>query len=429
MMDLSLLRMLKHKDDFYKVRGRIPDTAIDAQTRAILDDYGKYFEKFPEHSKVELEVFLPLFRGWHTGLKDDKRQVFETILTNAQSDVAADTRSEIMRTLLELRLATTIANVLAKFDEGELDNLYGRFNMAIDEFKADVGIRDIKFIDTDIDDLLHEEMDMNGVQFRLQCLNESMRPLRGGDFGIIAGRPDRGKTTFISSEVTYFAPQLPEDRNVLWLNNEGPGSRIVPRLYQSAIGATRTQLLQLSEKRVLKAAYRKFVGRLDRIRVVDIHNMDNFSVEQIIEQNKAGVVIYDMIDNIRGFGDAARTDLGLEKMYQWGRLMAVKHNHIGLATSQISADGDGLQYPTMSMLKDSKTGKQGACDFIIMIGASNDPGYNSMRWIGVPKNKLRRDGGLADPRAPVKYEPMRARYDDILVTAEDAEKGTDDKDV
>jgi replicative DNA helicase len=413
--------MLKHREDFYRVRGRIPDNALDQQTLIIVKDYGKYFDKFPDHLSVDFDVFLPLFRAWHSGLKDDKRQALEIVLSKAKDEVSEDTRQEVMRSLLELRLATTLANKVAAFEEGELPNLFHHISDSIQEYKTDAGLREVKFIDTDIDVLLNEENDDSGVQWRLDVLNQSMRPLRGGDFGIIAGRPDKGKTTFISSEITHMATQIAPDENILWLNNEGPGKRIIPRLYQSALGVTRTKLLELSARGVASLAYSKLLGRKDKIRVVDIHGMDNFAVEQIIEANNAKVVIYDMIDNIRGFGDSARTDLGLEKMYQWGREIAVKYDAIGLATSQISADGDGMQFPTLGMLKDSKTGKQGACDFMLMIGSSNDPGYSNVRWLGMPKNKLRLDTGPADPRAAVKYEPMRARYTDMPIMGDDTD--------
>ena len=52
--------------------------------------------------------------------------------------------------------------------------------------------------------------------------------------------------------------------------------------------------------------YAKVVGDLHRIRIVDIHGLDTYAVENIIRKNDAGIVIYDMIDKIKGFGDAAR---------------------------------------------------------------------------------------------------------------------------
>ncbi len=80
-----------------------------------------------------------------------------------------------------------------------------------------------------------------------------------------------------------------------------------------------------------------------------------------------------------------------------------------MATSQVSTDGAGLQFPDMHMLKDSKTGKQGACDVILMIGKSADPLIEYQRFLSVPKNKLKIEG--AEPlRDEVSFNPDRGIY-------------------
>ena len=423
MLDLTLLRIVRRKEDYLRIARRIPDTAVDKQTATIIADFGKYFDRFPEHEVVDNEVFLPMFRAWHPSLKDEQRTAFEAILTKITKDVTPEIRVGVMRDLLELRLATEMGNLALRFSDGEVKGLMMELQRITAEFKADLGVSEVRFIDTDIDVLLTESSDDVGLRSRLSCINLSMRPLQPGDFGIIAGRPDKGKTSYISSEVTYWAPQLPSDKNIVWLNNEGLGRRIIPRIYQAALGVNRTKLMELSNRGLLKKMYAATVGRIDKIRVIDIHGMDNYSVQQLVEANNAGVVIYDMLDNVRGFGDAARTDLGLERMYQWAREYAVHQEHVAIATSQISNDGDNLQYPTLGMLKDSKTGKQGACDFQLMIGALTDPGYAHTRFLSLPKNKLCRDDGPRDPRCPVIFEAALSRYKDLdLDEAADAAK-------
>jgi replicative DNA helicase len=97
-------------------------------------------------------------------------------------------------------------------------------------------------------------------------------------------------------------------------------------------------------------------------------------------------------------------------MYQWVRMLSVKYDRPMLATSQISAEGDGLQFPTLGMLKDSKTGKQGAAEFILPIGATNDPNMAGSRFVSLTKNKLHRHGGPKDPRCEVIFDGERGRY-------------------
>ena len=426
MIDINLLRMMKYKETFYKVSGRVPKEALEKTTVAVIEDFGKFFEKFPQEEVIDFDTFLSLFRIWHPKLSEEHTAAYQAIFTQAKTDIPDEKKQGIMQSLMELRLGSDLTRLMLEFEEGDTENIQGAIEDILTRFKVDAGIRSLDFLRNDIGDLLQQEVDDSGWRWRLDCLNTSMRGLRDGDFGIVAGRPDKGKTTFLASEMTYMAAQMPVDRTVLWLNNEGPGSKIIPRLYQAALGLKMSEMLELHKAGKLEEQYNEYMGMPWRIRVFDIHGLDNYAVERIVEQNNAGIVLYDMIDNVRGFGDAARTDLGLEKMYQWARELCVKYECAGIGTSQISNEGDGLMFPTMPMLKDSKTGKQGACDFQLMIGASNDIGLSRQRFIGLPKNKLRREGSENDPRATVAYKPERARYEDIPVTGDEIKQDPQD---
>lgn len=419
LIDLNLLRIVKYRKDFFMLRGRVPKAAMDKYTNVLLDDYQAYFDQFPMHDKIDYATFLPIFRSKHPTLSDEQKNTFETVLKNAMTaDVDDDAREGILYNMLELRMGTDVANLLARYEAGDIENIRAELEQCIAEFKADAQVTGIQWVTDDIGDLLAEEASDHGLRWRLDCLNDSMRGLRPGDFGIYAARPDRGKTTGMLSEITHLASQLPPDQPCLWFNNEGPGKRIIPRMYQAALGMKVSEMITLHNTGALKPAYEEVMGSMDKIKIIDIHNKDNYSVESIIEQLKPGLVVFDMIDNIRGFGDAARTDLGLERMYQWAREAGVQYEFAGMAASQISADGEGLQFPRQDMLKDSKTGKQGACDYIITLGASNDPGLANQRFIGLTKNKLRREGKPADPRQPVKFSPHIARIEEIPVLQE-----------
>jgi replicative DNA helicase len=406
---------MRQRSDYFKLRDLIPKANLDPKTIAIIDDFGKYYEKYPSHKDVDMTTFLPRFQAWHPGMKDEVFNQYKAVLVNTIPPADEDQRKNIMAWLSDIELATKLANIAERHNDGDVDDLYSEVSRVTDGYRQRLGLRAIQYIDIPIGELLQDEFDDSGIRWRLDCLNVSMRRLRPGDFGIIAGRPDKGKTTFLTSEVTYFAPQLPADRNIIWLNNEGPGKRIIPRLYQSALNYSMTDMKEKHAAGVLVDQYRSAVSRLDKIRIIDVHGFNTGNIEAILEESNPGVIIYDMIDNIKGFGGEARTDLALEEMYKWARERSVKYDCIGLATSQISNDGDGMQFPTLGMLKDSKTGKQGACDFQLMIGASNDQNLSGMRYLSLPKNKLRRPDGTSDPRAEVIFDGTRARYRDIPI--------------
>lgn len=418
MIDINLLRLMKRRENFYKVYARVPRQAIEQQTAVLLDDMAEYFKACPDDEVMDVATFYPMFLARHPKLADDARTKFKRIIADMRDDLPQDREDLILSSLFELRLGGDLATVLSQYEEGDIANLHVALAGKLDEFRKDSGFKSLDFLQDDIMDLLQQEVDDSGMRWRLNCLNESMRGLRAGDFGIIAGRPDKGKTTFLASELSFMAPQLEEGQPVVWLNNEGPGNRIIPRLYQAALGMSMTEMIAFSKTNNLNDAYNELMGMPWRIRVFDVHGLDTYAVEQILDKHEPGLVVYDMIDKVRGFADAGRTDEVLERMYDWARELGVKYNFAGMATSQISNEGDGLQFPSLGMLKDSKTGKQGACDFQLMLGASNDPAYAGLRYIGAPKNKLRRDGGEADPRATVAYKPHIARYEDIIETAE-----------
>lgn len=413
MIDVRLLQVMQEKKDYLKLRGVVPDNALEPATKVLLNDFGAYFDKF-NHEKIDLETFISWFEKFrHPTMTNEQKNVYRGVLRNVCSQVDQESKEVLLGELHELRLAHTIANISDKWDDGEIPDLVGIVTAAVDRFKFDMGIRAESWIDIPIGDLLQDEINHAGITWRLEALNTCMRGLRPGDMGIVAARPDKGKTTFFASEVTFMAHQLPEDKNIVWLNNEGPGKRIIPRLYQAALGLPISELIAKNTAGTLIEDYANVVGRSDKIRVFDVHGFNTGQIEAILDEHNPGIVIADMIDHFRGFGGEARTDLVLEEMYKWFRERCVKYEFAGLASSQISNEGDGLQFPTLGMLKDSKTGKQGACDFQLMIGASNDPNIQLSRFLGLPKNKLRKEGAPGDPRAEVIFKPQVARYEDV----------------
>lgn len=423
-LDLTVLRLLRVREKFARLRRVVPDAALQAHTIVLLKDYARFFKEFEAEAEFDFQKFWPLFRMWHPNLKDEAVAVFNTVLRQIDSPLDDGVEQGIAARLVAADCAEQLTTILTRWNDGDEVDLHREVQAVTEYYEAAVNKRvTIPWVEANIDDLLDDDANDVGLHWRLDCLNNSMRPLRPGDFGIIAMRPDRGKTSLLTSELTFMASQIDtlfpgENRHILWFNNEGPGKRIVGRKYQSALNMSVSEMIEFRNKHgrgQFNELYEQAIGgRTDIIRILDVHDYWSHDIEDILKNTRPAVVVFDMVDNIRFGGSVGnngqRTDQLLEAMYQWARVLGVKYDTAVLATSQISADGDNVAYPTLPMLKDSKTGKQGAADFIITGGCLNDPMFQNTRFIGMTKNKLHRSGGPKDPRCEVVFDSERGRF-------------------
>lgn len=421
-LDTTLLQVLKHRKRYDQLHRSVNARAIDARTKVVLADFGKYFAQVEDCETIPVKgEFLTWFSMVaHRGLTEDDLIIYRKLFDEIAKEPSEDTQRMLVQSLLESDLAVKLSDALQSYnDEDEID-LPSHLRNAMESFEMDVD-RKIKLPVVEVDDsLFDDDTNDTGFSWRWECMNRVMRRLRPGDFGILAGRPDKGKSTAIADNITYMAPQIASvygeehGRTIVWLNNEGPGERIFKRVIQSALGLPTSELVKLQKDSQLWPSYTKAVGNLHAIKVFNIHGMKSWQVEEILRQCKPALVVMDMVDNISFdssvINGGTRTDQLLEGMYQWSRELAVRFHCPVIATSQISNEGDGLPYPTLPMLKDSKTGKQGAADFIITIGAKNEPGFENIRFIGMTKNKLRLEGQPQSPKAELLLDGAAGRY-------------------
>lgn len=442
-LDITLLQVMKHKKEYLRLHRTVNDRAFDMRTTTVLADFGKYFNEFPDCTVVPLQgEFATWFTVQHRGVKPEDMAVYRQIFSQCAAEPNEDVKAVVVAKLLEANLAVLVADIADRWTRGEEINIGGLVRKVIDEHEADCE-RKVKIPFVDIgDNLFKDAVNNTGIRWRTEALNLSMRPLRAGDFGILAARPDAGKTSFIADNITFMATQLPtyyenDKRPIIWFNNEGPGERIQERIIQASLGLPASKIVKLQKAGQLWTDYTAAIGGdMLRIRVLDVHGYKSWQIEEIIKQTQPGLVVFDMIDNIKFDGEVLnggqRTDQVLEGMYQWARELAVRYKLIALATSQISNDGDGLAYPTLGMLKDSKTGKQGAADFIITLGKKNEQAYENIRFIGLTKNKLHVEGQKRSPCSEVVFAATEGRFYSVKeaalnVSANDGRRDDDPK--
>lgn len=269
---------------------------------------------------------------------------------------------------------------------------------------------EIIFVTDDLESLKEMTVSKPGLRWRLNSLNRSLGSLRGGDFGFIFARPERGKTTLLASETTYMASQA--DKPVIWLNNEEQGEKVKVRSFQGALGITSQELF--SDVKKYKKAYDEITRGNHRI--YDEAALHRRDVERILSSVPPGLVIFDQIDKIKGF-DADRPDIVFGRIYQWARELAKSLACPVIGICQSDGTGEGVKWLTMSHVAEAKTSKQAEADWILGVGAVNQDGYEMIRYLNISKNKLMGDED-SDPelrhgRFDVIIRPDIARYEDI----------------
>ena len=419
-LDLTMIRLMKHREFYDMYHRGIPAGALDKPAEAIIKGYGKFFAENPDAKVAMPDDYFPYFKLLHPKLKPEGEAILKRMIGLSADDVPAEVSAGILSRLADAAYALEVTTLLERYNSGEEVSVVHTLRSLVD--KAPVGGDAIPYANTDIAAMLEEDDNDWGFKWRLDCINKHMRPLRGGDFGIIGARVDRGKTTWLASELSFMAKQIrplfQQDRPIIYLNNEGPGGRIVKRMYQAALGVDNNVLVELSKAGKLRQAYLDAVGGWDSIQVIDVHDRPMSFLEQVVKRLNPSIVVYDMLDVVPFDGGmmngGTRTDQILEAAYQRARLLTVKYGHAAIATSQLSAEAEGNAYPTLGMLANSKTGKPGAADWVAMLGSSSDPLMDDTRWISLPKNKLQRPGVSKDPRQQVIFNGGISRVDNPI---------------
>ena len=345
--------------------------------------------------------------------EEDRNLLSNTFKQIDSSNVGDDVLGETFRSLKERQIASELALASLSVAEGRasresLVELYARLT----DDETDSNPSTEEFVTDDLETLYKETWAAPGLRWRLDSLNKRLGSLRKGDFGFLMARPETGKTTFLTSEVSYMASQLkPGMGPIIHFNNEEQGNKVKLRYFQATLGLTLVELM--SNREANKQKYLKETHE-GQIKVYDNSEIHRNRVDAICANLRPSLIIFDQLDKIKGFA-ADREDLRLGAIYIWARELAKKYCPV-IGICQADGTAEGVKYLTMDHAANAKTAKQAEADFIIGIGCVHDPVFEFVRYINIPKNKLQGDEDtdpkLRHSRFECLIRPEIGRYED-----------------
>jgi hypothetical protein len=412
-MELDILKLLSTKDNYNKYNTLIVTDRLSEEFKLIIESLEEYFEE-----STTTEVDWDSFYTWYTVIKhpalsSSKSAVIKEICDRLKT-MPSPTGSSALKNFSLRDHAAQIGDMAFEIVDGNpkytLDDMDALILSCIRSQEDLSGAeRDDHESSGDLLKRLGSLKHGRTFDWRLNELQTSVGPIKQGDFIIIGARPDSGKTTFLASEGTFLASQLVDDECVLWFNNEEAIERIRGRQTQAALNWTQAEILHDPVATV--DAYTKALGgNIERLKVIDKTFMSINDIDRALQRNNAKIIIIDQLWKLRGFERESSSDIDRYAMLaSYLRDLAKKHGPI-IGTSQIDEKAEGVRYPDMGRLYNSKTAVQGEADVILMIGRDHDESPN-VRFISTPKNKL----SLGDPRHrnsgwAVGIDQERARF-------------------
>ena len=382
---------------------------------------GEFYKVFPGVTSITWEPFSSyLFATYAMRLTADKISIIRNIIKKMETFAPTLAYDEVIKTLIEMDYVAQIADECGKVRDGS-SNIEAINSLTVEALRNVERYVDKEemFVIPDIG-VIVDRIVSTGYEWRLMALNRSLGLLRTGNFVIVAARVEVGKTTFLASEASYIAPQLPKDRPIVWVNNEEESEAVFFRVVQAALGKTTKELVENKDK--MMAEYITYMGgNAKKVIITKGDTNDVKTLTALFKDVNPGMIIFDTLDKISGFHKEEREDLRLGRIYKWGRECAREYGPV-IAASQLNGNVDALKDPPfigMDSLRGSKTDKPGEADAIITIGKyqiPSTPEEKLLRTINIPKNKLSGGGKhqVEEERHGqymVKIDALRARYE------------------
>lgn len=408
--EAELIRTAQKRADYDQFAPILKDQIVLPEAKAILEDIGGWYTANPEALEIDWSTFLAWAKvSKRATWKPDKWSVYEGITHYASSLPSANpaiiSRFQELTACSEIR--TKIEALVRSSVPGGLEEIARIAELASGASKAGTAE---EAITDNFEDLLKVVTREDGLEWRLEDLNRAIGPIDRGDVVYIGKRPEVGGTTFLASEFSYMAPQLPVGAHCAIFTNEEIGAKVKMRVIQAALGWTLADIAADP-----KAAKAKYEGLMKGRRIDVFHNtgMTSRYVERILRSGKYSLVGLNVVDKITMVGSKAegadlKRDIGV-----WVRGIADKYGAV-IGVLQADASAEGERWLNQSQLYGSKTGLQAESDVQIMIGKDANPSFSNQRFLGVVRNKLpggpRTEPGLRHGQFAVAFNGEIGRF-------------------
>lgn len=381
-MEKQLLKKLLNYTFYTANRSKVLESFFDKE---LLTLFGT-IERAHEQYKTTLDTawVRQLLDIYHPAMSNAAKSNMAILLDDINHEVEPPDQmaTDIIQDLYEKERARQVAAIAVDVINGKrkIVELQNSATSLLENASADT-LKNYDEVEFDLNGLLAFTSLENLHSFRHPTLREKVGGGGPGNFCIIFGRPESGKSTLGISEAAGYVKQ---GLRVGYFGNEEPAKRLYLRLICSTLEKTEAEVR--SNPEACKAVFAEYAKNL---RMIDCVRMDIVDVDAWCARNKPDILVLDQLDKFSIEGKFNRDDQRLGELYTYAREIAKRHQCFVIGVCQCSAEGEGILNLDFSMLAGSKTAKAGEADLIIGIGKQKlTEDDNPFRQFTISKNKI-----------------------------------------
>lgn len=376
----KVLKFLSNKDNYITFKEHALKGVLLTESKALIDYMGDWFNDNPNAVDIDWDQFRIYVR--FNKIANNKTETKELIDLRIVEIQKATTDSIIADSLREMAAVADVRLLCQKISVGEKGVSLDDILKTIELYQGIPVVSQDYLVPIDAGVISSAINTSAGLSWRLATLNKGVGPLHKSDFIMIGKRPETGGTSFMISEMVHMLPQLPSGKKAIIFHNEEGGEKVAARVIQSALDVTTVDIL--SDVNKINTDFKAYKGDHD-IEIYHNSDMSTAEIERKLSTGDYALIGFNILEKIKGF-NKEEEHRRFAKLARWCRNLAIKYGVV-FAIVQADFSAEGQMYLNQSQIFNSKTEVQQETDVLIMIGKSNEAGFEDTRYISVVRNK------------------------------------------
>ncbi len=376
---------ISSKDAHYKITSHLDLKCLSEHGAVIIKTITDYYNNDPDATEVDEESLLYKLGKHYPNKKESFESYFDNLpisvsVENVLEDIVLQKQEDLGMKIAAVAIEEPTSDKLGKLMEEWLSA-----SDVVDEQRV--------YHETPIEELIGKVSGENLIPIAPSMLNNKL----GGGLPrqsqiLIAGRPDRGKTT-VAMNIAGYACQ--KGYKVCYFGNEDSAALMNLRILSRLTSKTKPEILE-SPKETYEAA---IDNGYSNFYFVDLHPGTIAEIRHHVEKLRPDMVVIDQIRLIQVSKKEGLTS-NLEAAAIGMRSLAKEFFFVSVLVTQAGDSATNKLILDMEDIADSKTGIQGQLDLMIGVGQNEEYKQNSRVMLSFPKYK---HGNIAPFSCVISY--------------------------